>query len=184
MVMPKNSVVLNPAAVLFQKTHPVPPEEIRGVRIQRIIKRMSAALRVSRDGIGIAAPQIGEPLRVFLASEEALRYDEAKEMNEEKRNSRVWEHYVFINPVITNYSRKKSNEVEGCLSVPGKFGTVARSEKVTITAYDEYGKQFTRGASKLFARLMQHEVDHLEGKLFLSKAKNLIDIKKEEKKVK
>lgn len=179
--MPKNLVVLHPAPVLFQKARPVPPEEIGGAHVQRIIKRMSAALRASRDGIGIAAPQIGEPLRIFLASEEALRYDEVETMDEEARKVRVWEHYVFINPVITNYSRKKSNEMEGCLSVPGKFGTVVRSEKVTIESYNEHGKKFTRGASKLFARLMQHEVDHLEGHLFTEKATNLVDIKKRQK---
>ena len=176
--MPKSSVIIHPASILQGVAYPVPIEDIGSAKIKTIIKRMSEALRNSADGIGIAAPQIGEPLQIFLASEEALKYDKAKEMEEDDRNQHHWEYYVFINPVITNYSRKKLREMEGCLSVPGKFGVVERSEKVTIEAYDEHGQKITRGASKLYARLMQHEVDHLSGHLFIEKAKDLVDIRK------
>ena len=183
--MPKSSakklIVIHPASVLEQKAKPVDITEITSPKIREIIKDMSEALASSPEGIGIAAPQIGYSLQIFLASEEALSIDESRKMTEKERNAKKWEHYVFINPVITNYSKKKQKDLEGCLSVPGKFGTVERSEKVTIEAYDAHGKKFHRGASKLYARLMQHEVDHLNGHLFIEKAHGLMDIHDEPK---
>jgi peptide deformylase len=70
-------------------------------------------------------------------------------------------------------SRKKVDGSEGCLSVPGKFGIVRRNEKITVEALDENGKKITRGAANFFARVLQHELDHLEGILFIDKAKIL-----------
>ena len=172
----KNLIVTNPAPVLTQKAHPVPLADITTPKIRQIIREMSEALAASPEGIGIAAPQIGYSLQIFLASEEALSIDESRKMTEKERKAKKWEHYVFINPIITNYSKKKHKDLEGCLSVPGKFGTVERSEKVTIEAYDAHGKKFRRGASKLYARLMQHDVDHLNGHLFIEKARGLVNI--------
>lgn len=134
---------------------------------------MAATLRSTPDGIGIAAPQIGYSLSMFLASEEALKWEEAAAMEKSTRKKKKWAYYTFINPHITKTSRTQTDEPEGCLSVPGTYGHVRRAEKVTITAYDETGKKFTRGASKLYARLMQHETDHLNGILFISKARDI-----------
>lgn len=128
---------------------------------------MSEALRATKDGVGIAAPQIGESLRIFIASEEALFEDEDRPEGKTKND---WKHFIYINPVITNFSRQKQQGPEGCLSVPGIYGEVKRSMKVRVRAYDEHGKVFERGASGLFARLMQHEVDHLNGTLFIDHA--------------
>lgn len=174
-----SKIIIHPNNVLKKKAAPVPLEKIGSPEIKRIIQEMSATLRKSPEGIGIAAPQIGHSLRIFLASEEALKIDEAREMPEEDRRDHKWEHYIFINPVITKYSKRGLKDIEGCLSLPGKFGLVDRSQKVTMEAYDEHGKKFTRGASKLFARLMQHEMDHLDGHLFIEKAKNVMEVKKE-----
>lgn len=136
---------------------------------------MSEALRSTDDGIGIAAPQIGISKRIFLASEEALAIDRELENPEDrfKKNSdkdKNWQYYVFINPEILKRSAKKIKGVEGCLSVPKKYGFVERADKIRVRAYDADGRVFERGASKLFARLLQHEVDHLEGVLFIDKA--------------
>lgn len=128
---------------------------------------MSEALRATKDGVGIAAPQIGESLRIFIASEEALFEDEDRPEGKTKND---WKHFIYINPVITNFSRQKQQGPEGCLSVPGIYGDVKRSMKVRVRAYDEHGNVFERGASGLFARLMQHEVDHLNGTLFIDHA--------------
>lgn len=145
----------------------VPIGDITSERVRDVIRRMSEALRATRDGVGIAAPQIGESLRIFIASEEALFEDEDRPEDKTKKD---WKHFIYINPVITNTSKKKQNGPEGCLSVPGVYGEVERAMKVTVRAYDEHGRIFERGATGLFARLMQHECDHLNGTLFIDLA--------------
>ena len=174
-------IVTDPNPVLHQRALDVPVGEIASKKIQHVLAQMETALRGTSEGIGIAAPQIGFGLRIFLASEEALLWDEHKETSREDRKKKQWAYYSFINPVIKKASKKKTCETEGCLSVPKTYGTVERSEKVTIEAYDEKGKKFQRGTSKLYARVMQHEIDHLDGILFIEKAKNIkkIHVKKD-----
>ncbi|TSC73200.1 MAG: peptide deformylase [Parcubacteria group bacterium Gr01-1014_70] len=166
-------IVIEPNPVLHQRATEVPPSEITSKHIQRVVKEMETALRGTREGIGIAAPQVGHSLRIFLASEEALRWEEFEETPREERKKKQWTYYAFINPVIKKRSTKKSRDAEGCLSVPKTYGMVERAEKVTIEAYDETGKKFQRGTSKLYARVMQHEIDHLDGVLFIEKAENI-----------
>ncbi|MEK7480749.1 MAG: peptide deformylase [Patescibacteria group bacterium] len=196
--MVKHAITREPKAILHQVAEEVPIKEITSPRVQRLIEDMSDTLRVSKDGIGIAAPQIGVPLRIFVASEEALQLEAVgkqtpraplirgdsvdispPDKGDERGFSKElpkWQHFVFINPKILKSSRKKVEDSEGCLSVPGTFGIVPRAEKIRVLAYDEQGKKFERGASGLFARLLQHEIDHLEGHLFLEKAKEMIHI--------
>ncbi len=166
-------IVTDPDSVLHKKAQEVPIAEITSKKIQHVLAEMALALRGAADGIGIAAPQIGYNLRIFLASQEALMWDELEEVPREDRKKKQWLYYTFINPIIKNASKKKIREMEGCLSVPKTYGVVERSEKVTIEAYDEKGKKFQRGTSKLYARVMQHEIDHLNGVLFIEKAKNI-----------
>lgn len=190
--MTKRAIVKEPKAVLRKIAKEVPIKDIALPRIQRIIQDMSDTLRASADGIGIAAPQIGVSLRIFIASEEALVLDTKNahhvrhlvSHNEEQkdRSKKEWRHFVFINPKLLKTSRKKFDDSEGCLSVPGIFGTVPRAEKVKVMAYDEHGKKFERGAAGLFARLLQHELDHLDGHLFLEKARELHRVEKDSKK--
>ena len=170
----QKKIIKEPHAVLHMPAEKVPIADIPGKKIQRIIQEMKEVLRKTADGIGLAAPQIGYSLQMYLASEEALWWkknhgDEVKKKNTEN----TWDYYVFINPVLVKASRKKVSEAEGCLSVPGTYGAVERSEKVTVEAYDEHGNKFIRGTSSLYARVMQHEVDHLNGILFIAKAKNV-----------
>jgi peptide deformylase len=87
---------------------------------------------------------------------------------------------VFINPEILKASKKKSKMEEGCLSVRWLYGNVDRHEKITISAYDEKGEKKTFGAGGLLAQIFQHEIDHLEGILFIDKAENLRDLPPEE----
>jgi len=166
-------IVTDPNPVLHKRVIEVPVDEITSKKIQHILADMAVALRGTSEGIGIAAPQIGHSLRIFLASEEALRWDELEEMPREERKKKQWTYHAFINPVIKKASKKNIPEREGCLSVPNTYGTVERSEKITIEAYDEKGHKFQRGTSKLYARVMQHEMDHLDGILFIEKAKNI-----------
>lgn len=163
--------------VLRLKATSIAREEIGSRKITSIIKKMSDALRATDDGIGIAAPQIGVSLRMFLASEEALAIDMGTVGHPEHTKKRKWIYYVFINPEMVKHSGKKTKATEGCLSVPKKYGLVPRSEKVRVRALDEHGKKFERGASGLFARLLQHELDHLEGILYIDKADKMTAVK-------
>ncbi len=144
---------------------------------------MKATLKHTPDGVGLAAAQIGRSLRVFIVSEESeeinkterrWRRDHIAYKEGKPYEARAWRYDVYINPTVKNRSRKKYADVEGCLSVPGKYGTVERSEKITVDAYDEHGKKFTRGTTRFVARVLQHELDHLDGTLFIDKVKEWV----------
>lgn len=147
--------------MLRQKAQPVPPEHISSPEIQLIIEDMKTALDAEEDGAALAAPQIGKSLRLFIVSKRVVR---------KERDSEDAEDLVFINPEIVKTSRKKELMEEGCLSVRGFYGKVNRAIRATITAYDEHGKKFERGAGGLMAQIFQHEIDHLDGVLFDDKA--------------
>ena len=118
------------------------------------------------NGVAIAAPQIGIPLRIFLV------HDTSKKDNEHKS---LLPDIVAINPTISKLSRKKKVVGEGCLSVPEKYGAVERATHATLRALDENGNEFERGASGLLAQIFQHEVDHLDGILFIDRAERVWD---------
>lgn len=158
------------ALVLREVAMEVPVEEIVSPQIQRVIKNMKDALAPHKDGVAIAAPQIGVSLRIFVVSGHI--FNEEALLEDDKSKSRH-EDIVFINPEITKISRDKKAMSEGCLSVRWLYGEVRRATKITITAYDERGKKITRGASGLLAQIFQHETDHLDGMLFIDKAENL-----------
>jgi len=187
----KLSIVKIPEKVLRKTSKDVPVGSISSRVIQNLIGDMKATLADTPNGVGLAAPQVGESVRLFIVSEEAEEIDRAEKKKgksvrrgkiltdageeEEAYEKRVWKHYTFINPKVLNRSRTKIDRAEGCLSVPKKFGDVKRFEKITVEAYDENGKKFTRGTARFFARVIQHELDHLDGALFIDKARNLID---------
>lgn len=173
-------IVQQPNKVLRKKAISVEVGDIKSPRIQKLIATMRFTLAHTENGIGLAAPQVGESLRIFLASEEAEMIDDREhftknrqEIGAEEKKLREWRYYVYINPVIKKISRRSLDDAEGCLSVKEKFGMVKRAEKITVEAYDEKGIKFMRGASRFFARVLQHELDHLEGVLFIDKAKLL-----------
>lgn len=159
--------------------------EIKTPKIQKVLKEMSGALKSQDDGVAIAAPQIGYSLRVFVVSgkifsenfiekrEERLQGGEITEKEERKIEKEELKDLVFINPKISKLSREKEWVPEGCLSVRPIYGKTLRSKKALISAYDEKGKKFSRGASGLLAQIFQHETDHLNGILFIDHAKEL-----------
>ena len=163
--MPKK-ILQKESTMLRKVAQSIPPETIKTVRIQKIIKEMMVALTSQDDGVAIAAPQIGHLIRLFIISDKLV--DISKEKN---INPKPVRENVFINPIIKKLSKEKSTVEEGCLSVRYLYGKVERSIKATIEAYDENGRKFIRGASGLLAQIFQHEVDHLNGILFIDKAK-------------
>ncbi|OGI82721.1 hypothetical protein A3B93_01070 [Candidatus Nomurabacteria bacterium RIFCSPHIGHO2_02_FULL_42_24] len=168
--------------VLRQITREVPIKDIQSAKIKKIIAQMKKALASQADGVAIAAPQIGNAMRIVIISgkvfDARFRRDARLPDGQKIQKVKNWPPDIaLINPKITKLSKEKKWLPEGCLSVRPWWGDVRRSEKTTITAYDETGKKFTRGGSGLLAQIFQHEVDHLDGVLFIDKARNL---KKEE----
>jgi len=162
---------------IIQKEHPtlrttsreVPLDEITTPAIKKIIEDMITALESQDDGVAIAAPQIGKSYRIFVVSHKVF---EISPGHKKRRGKNM----VFINPLITKLSKDKKNLEEGCLSVRYLYGKVARSHRVTVEAMDETGTSFTMSTSGLLAQIFQHEVDHLNGILFIDKAKNVEEI--------
>ena len=180
-------IIITPNKVLRQEAREVPSDSIKTPKIQNLILNMKETLKKTLNGVGLAASQVGESLRIFIVSEEAEEIDKVKNQRwEEKREEwkrsstkpyeeKEWKYYVFINPMVKKISKKKLEGPEGCLSVPEKFGLVKRAEKITVKAYDEKGTKFTRGFTKFFARVIQHELDHLNGALFIDKAEKMLE---------
>lgn len=164
--------------VLRQSTKEIPISEIATLKIKKILKEMSQALKSQSDGVAIAAPQIGYPLSIFVVSGKIFHKDFIKGEDEFKKiqEKEIPKDLVFINPKISKLSKEKEWLPEGCLSVRWLYGKTYRSKKAIIRAYDENGKKFQRGASGLLAQIFQHETDHLKGVLFIDHAK---DIKEE-----
>lgn len=154
--------------------------EIGGEKINKILSAMSSALNAAKDGVALAAPQIGVSLRIFIVYKIYMEKNFPPPTPPKERENKSAEIAVFINPKIVKISKKKQFVREGCLSVSGVFGSMARAEKITIEAYDEKGQKKSYNASGLFAQIIQHEIDHLNGTLFIDTAADLekIDVKK------
>lgn len=169
------------APVLRAVAEPVNPKDFGSARLQKILHDMQVALEKEHDGVAIAAPQIGVPLRIFIVSHRAfVVHSDTPGAPEQELTKPAAKNVIFINPVITKLSRKKKWVPEGCLSVRWLYGEVSRADKATVEAYDENGKKFSRGGSGLMAQIFQHETDHLNGTLFIDTARNLEVITQEE----
>lgn len=181
--MPKR-ILQKEEKVLRKVANEIPISHIKTPKIKKVLKEMSASLKSQDDGVAIAAPQIGYSLRIFVVAGKIFHPDFAKSkedklLNENETSSAkkiIINDIVFINPKISKLSREKEWMPEGCLSVRPLYGKTFRSKKATVTAYDENGKKFVRGASGLLAQIFQHETDHLNGILFIDHAK---DVKEE-----
>ena len=161
--------------VLRQTARNIPLAEIKTPKIQKILKEMIVALDAQEDGVAIAAPQIGVSLRIFIVSKKVEILIKGEE-NLTQKEKETFKDTVYINPEIKKLSRTKNRLDEGCLSVRYLYGKVLRSEKATVTAYDEHGRKFTKGASGLLAQIFQHETDHLNGILFIDKADDIVEV--------
>jgi len=176
----------NPA--LREKAAEVPLAEIESLFIRELIADMKRLLAREKHGVAIAASQVGEALRLFVVSGKALSKhagdddDEHGEKEAERKATPSFPDQVYVNPVMVKMSKGKAFKHEGCLSVKGKWGHVARAEKATVRAYDEQGVAFARGASGFLAHVFQHEMDHLDGILYIDKASELHDEKPEDEK--
>ncbi|KAF8086886.1 hypothetical protein N665_0609s0017 [Sinapis alba] len=154
--------------VLHEKAREVDPEEIGSERIQKIIDDMVKVMRLA-PGVGLAAPQIGIPLRIIVLEDtrEYISYAPKEEVLAQER--RPFDLMVMVNPELKGVSNKKALFFEGCLSVDGFRGVVERYLEVEVTGYDRQGKRIQVNASGWKARILQHECDHLDGNLYVDK---------------
>ena len=162
-------IILYPDPRLRERTREIPAitEEVR-----RVAARMIELMRRA-EGIGLAAPQVGLPWRMFVchvpeADENSLSTDPP---------SASAEPFVYINPRLVNPQGPVEKQTEGCLSIPDILGDVLRPPIITIEATDLSGARVTRTASGLLARCWQHETDHLDGVLILNRMTHLSRLK-------
>lgn len=149
--MPRKLTVLTiPDKRLRQRANEVNVATLARLRDEGLFDALIATM-VGADGVGIAATQVGIPHRVIVVLE--------------GKTPRV-----YVNPEITSRSVRTAVDTEGCLSVPGVIGLVRRARSVTVRALNPDGKPVVRKAKDLTARILQHEVDHLDGILFIDRA--------------
>jgi peptide deformylase len=168
-------IIQNGEETLRKIAKKVSVSDIKKPELQKILKDMSDALDSQDDGVAIAAPQIDISLRIFAVSGKVFDEDFINGISS-FRNKEKYPNKFFINPEIIKISNDKKMMDEGCLSVRPLFGKVRRATKATVEAYNEEGKKFTMEGSGLLAHIFQHEIDHLEGILFIDKAKNLREV--------
>ncbi|MEK7628765.1 MAG: peptide deformylase [Patescibacteria group bacterium] len=164
-----SDIVIAENPILKQIATEVPLADIPGEHIRGIIAHMKKTLSREPLGVAIAAPQIGESLRIFVVAGKVFMARKGEDAPAEPDR-------VYINPEVLKMSRKKEPMHEGCLSVRGSgpdmllWGTVERAQKMRIRAYDEHGVQAEHKASGFLSQIFQHEIDHLEGILYTERA--------------
>jgi len=147
--------------VLFQVAQPV--SEFNTKELSTLIQDMVDTME-AMDGAGIAAPQIGVPLRVVIFGVESNpRYPDAEAVPMT----------TLINPEIEVLDQETEEGWEGCLSVPGMRGLVPRATRIRYKGFDQYGHAIERTASGFHARVVQHETDHLDGILYPMRIKDM-----------
>ena len=136
------------------------PVEIFDTELQHFVAELEKIMRAGPGGVGIAAPQVGYFQRIVIVDVSGMR-----KLPVDSSNNGCM---LLINPEITEWNGMVMGR-EGCMSVPDFTGNVIRAEKVSFTAFDEQGKQHKFNSEGYEARAVQHEVDHLDGMLFLDR---------------
>jgi peptide deformylase len=153
------TILTNPNQILRKKSTAITANKITSDELKKLYSDMVFTM-LKKDGVGLAAPQVGKNIRLVIIN---------------TKNGPL----VILNPQILKKSFAKEWGEEGCLSVPNLFGQVRRHKKIKCSYIDSDGCASELDATGLMARVIQHELDHLEGILFIDKAK---EIKKSEKK--
>jgi peptide deformylase len=160
-------IVQQENTVLRKIAEPIAVSDIQKAETKKMIKEMFESLDSQKDGVALAGPQISYSKRIFIISPQILESDVTLPL-------------VYINPKIVKKSKDKKNMEEGCLSCRWWYGKTKRSTRATVCAFDEHGKEFTIEGKGLVAQIFQHEIDHLDGILFIDHAKTLKEIEPEE----
>lgn len=166
--MQKLDIVQIGHPVLRQMARKLSVEEILSSEIQNLIETMKATMRAA-PGVGLAAPQIGKSLQLAVIEDMDHGHLNAQQLAE--RNRHPVSFHVIINPrIYIEESTDKVEFFEGCLSVPEFVGIVPRAEAVRVECLNERGEPVVIQAKGWYARILQHEIDHLNGTLYIDKA--------------
>jgi peptide deformylase len=154
--------------VLRARASEVPAERLGTPELRDLVKRMIATMRAA-PGVGLAAPQIGVPWRVIVLEDRADLQAKLTDVEKQERERVPFEPRVFVNPVLRTVGDERATFFEGCLSVRGYVGMVERAREVEVTGVDENGAPQTWHVRGWPARILQHEVDHLDGTIYVDR---------------
>jgi|SRR5579863_1485576 len=154
--------------VLRQKARALSRDEILGRTIQELIESMRETMH-DAPGVGLAAPQIGMPVQLVVVEDQPrfLEKISPEELAERERSAVPF--HVLINPAITASGSEAVEFFEGCLSVAGFTAMVPRAREVRVECLNERAERVVIDASGWYARILQHEIDHLQGTLYLDR---------------
>jgi len=158
-------------AVLRGEARPLTREEIAGEEIQRLIRDMRETMH-DAPGVGLASPQIGLPLQLAVIEDREgyLKAVSAEELAEKERVAVPF--HVIINPEIEIVGDETVEFFEGCLSLAGFSALVPRARQVRVKYLDEFGEEKSVVASGWYARILQHEIDHLRGTIYVDRMRS------------
>jgi peptide deformylase len=171
--MPIREIITHPAPVLRRKARKVTDF---GPQLQTLIDDMVETMRAA-PGVGLAAPQVDVPVRVIVVEFSEVEEGEEGEEEEEKTPPKL---YTVVNPEIIRLGEETELGTEGCLSIPGFVGDVDRPVEAVIKGLNRRGKPMRIKANGWLARIFQHEIDHLDGVLFIDRAEKVWKLEKED----
>ena len=154
--------------VLRSKAEDVPKEKIATPEFAALVQTMIDTMRAA-PGVGLAAPQIGVPWRVIVLEDREALITKLSDLEQKERERVPFAPRVFVNPTLTQVGEEKVTFFEGCLSVAGFAGLVERAAEVEVHGLDEHGEPQTWRVRGWPARILQHEVDHIDGRLYVDR---------------
>lgn len=167
----------NEDEILRKVSSEVKKEEFNSPELKKIIDNMFQFITEQPDGAGLSSPQIGKNKRIFVINPKMFDYDSKGEF---KPKNKKQDDCVYINPEILKSSKETSEMEEGCFSVRWEYGIVERPEKIKMKYYNYLGEKKEIGLSGFLSAVAQHEIDHLNGILFIDKAKDIYRLNDEE----
>jgi len=154
--------------VLRQRARPVAPSDLHRPDLRRLIDDMQGTMRAA-PGVGLAAPQVGRSLQLLVIEDPPSLQAKLTPTQLAERQRRPIDFHVLVNPTLTLLGAGAEDDVfeafEGCLSLKGFVMGVTRARRVRVEALDQHGAELVLEASGWYARILQHEVDHLHGVL-------------------
>jgi len=154
--------------VLRRRARELGLEELRSPRIQTLIELMRDTMR-DAPGVGLAAPQIGESIQLVVIEDSSARQRSLTDEERRERGREAIDFHVLVNPELTVVDAEPVEFFEGCLSVQERIMLVPRARTVRVAALDERGEPVVRVGSGWYARILQHEIDHLRGALCIDR---------------
>ena len=143
-------------------------DEIASEAIQELIRLMRETMRAA-PGVGLAAPQVGVPLQLAVIEDRAEYHKDIPAARLTERERRPVPFHVIVNPTITSYGRPDVEFYEGCLSLAGFSALVPRAAQVHVACLNERAEPTVIEARGWYARILQHEIDHLNGALYFDR---------------